>query len=113
MTPEPDFKATPEQIARITRTAIKALAETHVIVPKEEFVGLLRDHALESENTMWHLILSTYHETSVKLAEVVSPERHKGVELGGKLLERLRAVALEELAKAHGEDPAETLQDNV
>lgn len=95
MDSEPEFRATPAQIARITRTALTALAETHVIVPKEELANLLNEHSNEMIAEMWAMVLKSYQTSSDQTAAILSPERQKGVELGGKMLKRMHEVFTE------------------
>lgn len=94
LTSEPEFRATPAEIARITRTALSALAEDHVILTKTELSELVNEAVMETVVEMWDISLATYHNASVELAGVISAERHKGFELGGKTLERMREVVL-------------------
>lgn len=96
LTPEPEVKLSAEQIARITRLALSQLAETHVIMSKDEFRDLLDDTMDKHTTQIWDLVLSSYRDTTANLAEVLPPAQLKGFELGGKLLERLHGIIREE-----------------
>lgn len=105
--PEPIIDVTPADVARISRIAFKALSETHVIVPKEEFAALLADHTEDSTGVVWHLVLECYRNASVQMAQVASPDVQKGFMIGLNLLERMHAVYLEENKALFAENPAE------
>jgi hypothetical protein len=86
----------PADVARISRIALQALSETHVIIPKEEFKTLLEDHTTESNAVIWQLVLECYRNAAVQMAQAVRPDVHKGFMVGLNLLERMHNVYLEE-----------------
>lgn len=98
MTPETEFKATPDQIARIASTAIRQLAETHVIITKEELRDIISESIEKHSIEMWDLVLNNYHETGIHLAGVIPPEQLKGYQIGENLLHRMKSVIEEENA---------------
>lgn len=96
MDSEPEFKATPAEIARITRTALSALAEDHVILTKPELSELVDEAVQTTMNDMWDMTLAAYDRAAVQMAEVLSTERLRGFQLGAMLLNRMREAVIEE-----------------
>jgi hypothetical protein len=96
LTPEPDFKATPAQIASISAAVLRQLAETHVIITKDELRALVSKSLDTHTEDIFHLILGTYRTSAEQLAEVLPPAQLKGFELGEKLVLRMKSVVMEE-----------------
>lgn len=104
MTPEASTKSNPEEIARLARQTLQVLAETHIIIEKEEFQTLIDANLAEYDIHIWDLITSSYDKAAQELSGHVSVERQRGFELGGKLLKRMRDVAMEESDAIKGEN---------
>lgn len=105
---ETDSSVPAAEIARITRMALKTLAEDHVIIPKEDFEGILDSHMGQSQELIWTMVLGSYQNALANLPEDVPKDYKKGFALGLNLIERLRDVFHEEnealFAKNHGEN---------
>lgn len=113
MDSEQTLAATPEQIARITRTALAALSETHFIVPKDEMSQMLDDYANQTSSDLWTAILTTYTQTLAELDGKIPAERMKGLELAEKVLNRMHSVFLEEFLTVFGANhPENSETDN-
>jgi len=107
LTADDIIPVSPADVARISRIALQALSETHVIIPKEEFKALLADHTSDTGDVIWDLILTCYRNAAEQMVEALSPERQKGFELGLNLLERMHKVFLEENSTLFDENIAE------
>jgi hypothetical protein len=104
LTPEPEKKTSPEEVARLARMTLQMLAETHVIVEKEEFADLISENLRLAEAQMWDLILDSYDKALEGLTGHLSAERLKGLDLGKRILERFRDVSMGELDRVHEEN---------
>jgi hypothetical protein len=99
------MKLSVEDVTRLSRTTIQALAQTHVIVPKEEFAQIISENLVAAEAEMWDLIIGHYDLAREELTEHLSKERLSGYDLGRKLLARMRDVSVGELTRVHEENP--------
>lgn len=91
--------------------AISQLAETHIIMTKDELRDIIDRHMDEHTKDVWDLVLSSYHGTAEKMAAVLPPAQLAGFELGGKLLERLHLIILEEHPGTTSPDDNEILPE--
>jgi len=94
--PEPETAVPAAEIARITKMALKTLAEDHIIVPKDEFNVILDSHMAQAQDVVWSMLISTYQNALANLPEESPKDYKKGFALGLNLIERLRNVFREE-----------------
>lgn len=113
MDSEPDFKATPEQIAQITGTAIRELSKTHVIITKDELRDIVSEAIAATTDEMWGVVLDTYTNTGVQLATTLTAEQLKGYQVGGNLLHRIKSVVSETNSEVFGPRSTENTPETV
>lgn len=93
---EPEFGVPAAEIARISRLALKTLAEEHVIIPKDEFNVILDSHMTQSQEQVWSLLLSSYQNAIANLPADAPKDYKKGFALGLNLIERIHSVYRQE-----------------